>query len=176
MHLRKDVRQEGIDSVAPQIIKTAKRASAGKPATLSKIPVCGGGRPAKHHQREAQPNGDEDHSNPPTPVNEEQSPFSLSRESSSKEALSDISTESGAVTPTPAQEDIGLTCARPAAGATGSSRESKIPVKHGSTATYHSMQGRTEAVRSKIPVSKMPVRRTSNKPAPTATTASAPRK
>lgn len=150
----------------------------GKPATLSKIPVSGGGRPAKQHQREAQPNGDQDHSNPPTPVNEEQSPFSLSRESSSKEALSDISTESGAVTPTLAQEDIvdtklGLqTSARP--GATSSSRESKIPVKHGTTATYHSMQGRTEAARSKIPVSKMPVRRTSNKPAPTA--ASAPRK
>ncbi|KAI7793721.1 APC membrane recruitment protein 2 [Triplophysa rosa] len=181
MHLRKDVRQEGIDmrdSVATQnITKTVvKKGTMGKPATLSKIPVSGGGRPAKQRQREAQPNGDEDHSNPPTPVNEEQSPFSLSRESSSKEALSDISTESGAVTPTLGQEDIGLTSARPTASATSLSRESKIPVKHGSSATYHSMPGRMEAARSKIPVSKMPVRRTSNKPAPTASTASAPRK
>uniref|UniRef100_A0A673FHA5 APC membrane recruitment protein 2-like n=1 Tax=Sinocyclocheilus rhinocerous TaxID=307959 RepID=A0A673FHA5_9TELE len=124
---------------------------------------------------DSQPNGDEDHSNLPTPVHEEESPFSLSRESSSKEALSDVSTESGAITPS--QEDIldgklGLqTSARPAAGATSLTRESKIPIKHGSTATYHSVQGRAEATRSKIPVSKMPIRRTSNKPAPTATAA-----
>ncbi|KAA0704128.1 APC membrane recruitment protein 2 [Triplophysa tibetana] len=180
MHLRKDVRQEEIDtreSVATQsITKTVKKGTTGRPATLSKIPVCGGGKPAKQRQREAQPNGDEDHSNPPTPVNEEQSPFSLSRESSSKEALSDISIESGAVTPTLGQEDVGLSSTCPAAGATSSSRESKIPVKHGSTANYHSVQGRMEAARSKIPVSKMPVRRTSNKPAPTATTAYTPRK
>ncbi|XP_016394677.1 APC membrane recruitment protein 2-like [Sinocyclocheilus rhinocerous] len=178
--LREDlVRQEGIDnrdSVATQSIsKAVKRGPAAKPATLSKIPVSGGGRPPKLHHRDSQPNGDEDHSNLPTPVHEEESPFSLSRESSSKEALSDVSTESGAITPS--QEDIldgklGLqTSARPAAGATSLTRESKIPIKHGSTATYHSVQGRAEATRSKIPVSKMPIRRTSNKPAPTATAA-----
>uniref|UniRef100_A0A671PEU4 Mucin-2-like n=1 Tax=Sinocyclocheilus anshuiensis TaxID=1608454 RepID=A0A671PEU4_9TELE len=178
--LREDlVRQEGIDnrdSVTTQSIsKAVKRGPAAKPATLSKIPVSGGSRPPKLHHRDSQPNGDEDHSNLPTPVHEEESPFSLSRESSSKEALSDVSTESGAITPS--QEDIldgklGLqTSARPAAGATSLTRESKIPIKHGSTATYHSVQGRAEATRSKIPVSKMPVRRTSNKPAPTATAA-----
>ncbi|XP_052423476.1 uncharacterized protein LOC127966497 [Carassius gibelio] len=177
--LREDlVRQEGTDnrdSVATQsITKAVKRGPAVRPATLSKIPVSGGGRPKLHH-RDSQPNGDEDHSNLPTPVHEEESPFTLSRESSSKEALSDVSTESGAITPN--QEDIfdgklGFqTSARPAAGATSLTRESKIPVKHGSTATYHSVQGRTETTRSKIPVSKMPVRRTSNKPAPTATAA-----
>uniref|UniRef100_A0A8C0YA82 Si:ch211-244c8.4 n=1 Tax=Cyprinus carpio carpio TaxID=630221 RepID=A0A8C0YA82_CYPCA len=128
---------------------------------------------------DSQPNGDEDHSNLPTPVHEEESPFTLSRESSSKEALSDVSTESGAVTPTlsHSQDDVldgklGLQrSSRPVAGATSLTRESKIPIKHGSTATYHSVQGRAEATRSKIPVSKMPVRRTSNKPAPTATDA-----
>ncbi|XP_042588869.1 flocculation protein FLO11-like [Cyprinus carpio] len=178
--LREDlVRHEGTDnrdSLATQSIsKAVKRGPATKPATLSKIPISGGGRPPKLHHRDSQPNGDEDHSNLPTPVHEEESPFTLSRESSSKEALSDVSTGSGAITPS--QEDIfdgklGLqTSARPAAGATSLNRESKIPIKHGSTATYHSVQGRAEATRSKIPVSKMPIRRTSNKPAPTATAA-----
>ncbi|XP_016119493.1 APC membrane recruitment protein 2-like [Sinocyclocheilus grahami] len=182
--LREDlVRQEGIDnrdSVATQSIsKAVKRGPAAKPTTLSKIPVSGGGRPPKLPHRDSQPNGDEDHSNLPTPVHEEETPFTLSRESSSKEALSDVSTESGAVTPTlsHSQDDIldgklGLqTSSGPAAGATSLTRESKIPIKHGSTAAYHSVQGRAEATRSKIPVSKMPVRRTSNKPAPTATAA-----
>ncbi|XP_067251973.1 APC membrane recruitment protein 2 [Chanodichthys erythropterus] len=166
------------DSVATQSVsKAVKRGPAVKPTTLSKIPVSGGGRPAKLQHRDSQPNGDEDHSNLPTPVHEEGSPFTLSRESSSKEALSDVSTESGAVTPTlsHSQEDIldGKLSLQThqAASATSLTRESKIPIKHGSTATYHSVQGRAEAARSKIPVSKMPVRRTSNKPAPTATAA-----
>uniref|UniRef100_A0A673K470 Flocculation protein FLO11-like n=1 Tax=Sinocyclocheilus rhinocerous TaxID=307959 RepID=A0A673K470_9TELE len=182
--LREDlVRQEGIDnrdSVATQSIsKAVKRGPAAKPTTLSKIPVSGGGRPPKLPHRDSQPNGDEDHSNLPTPIHEEEIPFTLSRESSSKEALSDVSTESGAVTPTlsHSQDDIldgklGLqTSSGPAAGATSLTWESKIPIKHGSTAAYHSVQSRAEATRSKIPVSKMPVRRTSNKPAPTATAA-----
>ncbi|KAL1266419.1 hypothetical protein QQF64_002094 [Cirrhinus molitorella] len=168
------VRQEGTDN-RDSISKAVKSRPAAKPTTLSKIPVSGGGRPPKLHHRDSQPNGDEDHSNLPTPVHEEESPFTLSRESSSKEALSDVSTESGAVTPTlsHSQEDIldGKLAARSIAGATSSTRESKIPIKHGSTATYHSVQGRAEAARSKIPVSKMPIRRTSNKPAPTATAA-----
>ncbi|KAK7125608.1 hypothetical protein R3I93_021090 [Phoxinus phoxinus] len=182
MALREDpLRQEGTDnrdSAATQSIsKAVKRGPATKPTILSKIPVCGGGKPAKLHHRDSQPNGDDDHSNLPTPVHEEESPFTLSRESSSKEALSDVSTESGAVTPTlsHSQEDIldGKLSLQthPAAGATSLIRESKIPIKHGSTASYHSVQGRAEAARSKIPVSKMPVRRTSNKPAPTATAA-----
>ncbi|XP_051541121.1 uncharacterized protein LOC127433347 [Myxocyprinus asiaticus] len=178
-----DARQEGADtrdSVAAQsLTRAVKKGQAVKPTSLSKIPVSGGGRPTKQQHREAQPNGDEDHSNIPTPVHEEDSPFSLSRESSSKEALSDFSTESGTVTPTLShiQEDImdgklgQQASAHPTAGSTILARESKIPIKHGSTATYHSVQGRAEAARSKIPVSKMPVRRTSNKPAPTATAA-----
>nr|XP_005172797.1 APC membrane recruitment protein 2-like [Danio rerio] len=164
------------DDGSMDLREAVKRGPAVKPTTLSKIPVSGGGRPKVHH-RDSQPNGDEDHSNLPTPVHEEDSPFTLSRESSSKEALSDVSTESGAVTPTlsHSQEDIMDGKLGPArSGATSSSRESKIPVKHGSTATYHSVQGRGEA-RSKIPVSKMPVRKTSNKPAPAAT-AAIPRK
>ncbi|XP_067289914.1 APC membrane recruitment protein 2 [Pseudorasbora parva] len=182
MDLREDpLRQEETDnrdSVANQSFsKAVKRGPAVKPTTLSKIPVSGGGRPTKLHHRDSQPNGDEDHSNLPTPVHEEESPFTLSQESSSKEGLSDISTESGAVSPTlsHSQEDIldGKLCLQthPAASATSLTRESKIPIKYGSTATYHSVQGRAEAARSKIPVSKMPVRRISNKPAPTATAA-----
>ncbi|TRY94341.1 hypothetical protein DNTS_026338 [Danionella cerebrum] len=157
------------DSVASQS-KAMKRGSAVRPTTLSKIPVSGGGRPAKIQHRDSQPNGAEDHSNLPTPGHEEESPFTLSRESSSKEALSDVSIDSGGLTPTlsQSQEDI-LDAKLGSLGATSLNRESKIPVKHGSTATYHSVQGRGETTRSKIPVSKMPVRRTSNKPATTPT-------
>ncbi|XP_017538002.1 APC membrane recruitment protein 2 [Pygocentrus nattereri] len=150
--------------------KPEKKSSAVKPTALSKIPVSGGGRPKQHH-RDGQANGDEGHWNLPTPVHEGESPISLSRESSSKDPLSDFSIGSGAVTPTlsHSHEDILDSAARQTMGATSLSRESKIPIKHGSTATYHSLVGKTDTARSKIPVSKVPVRRTSNKPAPTAT-------
>ncbi|XP_036451531.1 APC membrane recruitment protein 2 [Colossoma macropomum] len=150
--------------------KPEKKSSAVKPTALSKIPVSGGGRPKQHH-RDGQSNGDEGHWNLPTPVHEEESPISLSRESSSKDPLSDFSIGSGAVTPTlsHSHEDILDSAARQTMGATSLPRESKIPIKHGSTATYHSLVGKTDTARSKIPVSKVPVRRTSNKPAPTAT-------
>ncbi|XP_066506471.1 APC membrane recruitment protein 2 [Hoplias malabaricus] len=151
--------------------KPEKKSIAVKPTALSKIPVSGGGRPKQHH-RDGHSNGDEEHWNLPTPVHEEESPIPLSRESSSKDPLSDFSTGSGAITPTlsHSQEDMD-SAAHPITGPTSLPRESKIPVKPGSTASYHSLQGRTEAARSKIPVSKVPIRRTSNKPAPTAAAA-----
>ena len=161
------VAQEQLPIVAH---KPEKKSSAVKPTALSKIPVSGGGRPKQHH-RDGQSNGDEGHWNLPTPVHEEESPISLSRESSSKDPLSDFSIGSGAVTPTMSHshEDILDSAARHTMGAASLPRESKIPIKHGSTATYHSLVGKTDTARSKIPVSKVPVRRTSNKPAPTAT-------
>ncbi|KAK1800164.1 hypothetical protein P4O66_000218 [Electrophorus voltai] len=156
---RRGMEETGVH-IRPQKLKTSG---------LSKIPVSGGGRPKQYH-RDAHSNGDEGHWNLPTPVHEEESPISLSRESSSKEALSDFSTGSGAVTPTLSHnlEDILDSAVHPTVEATSLARESKIPIKHGSTATYHPLQGKTETTRSKIPVSKVPVRRTSNKPAPSA--------
>uniref|UniRef100_A0A4W4GEI9 APC membrane recruitment protein 2 n=1 Tax=Electrophorus electricus TaxID=8005 RepID=A0A4W4GEI9_ELEEL len=156
---RRGMEETGVH-IRPQKLKTSG---------LSKIPVSGGGRPKQYH-RDAHSNGDEGHWNLPTPVHEEESPISLSRESSSKEALSDFSTGSGAVTPTLSHnlEDILDSAVHPTVEATSLPRESKIPIKHGSTATYHPLQGKTETTRSKIPVSKVPVRRTSNKPAPSA--------
>ncbi|XP_062870422.1 APC membrane recruitment protein 2 [Trichomycterus rosablanca] len=142
------------------------RPSAVKPTTLSKIPVSGGVR-SKQPPRDSQPNGSNGHSNPPTPVNEDERQISFSRESSSRDLLSDVSAESGAVSPvlSHSNEDILELSNYPGTGATGLPRESRIPVKHGSTTTYHSLQGKTEATRSKIPVSKVPVRRSGNKPA-----------
>ncbi|KAI4871335.1 hypothetical protein NFI96_003131 [Prochilodus magdalenae] len=169
---RRGVEDPGALPVASH--KPEKKGVAAKPTALSKIPVSGGGRPKQHH-RDGQSNGDEGHWNLPTPVHEEESPGSLSRESSSKEPLSDFSIGSGAVTPTlsHSHEDILDSASRHTAGATSLPTESRIPMKAGSTATYHSLQGKTNPARSKIPVSKVPVRRTSNKPAPTATAAGA---
>uniref|UniRef100_A0A8B9H3X3 Si:ch211-244c8.4 n=1 Tax=Astyanax mexicanus TaxID=7994 RepID=A0A8B9H3X3_ASTMX len=156
------------DQLPVAAYKSEKKSPAVKSAALSKIPVSGGGRPKQLH-KDGQSNGDEGHWNLPTPVHEEESPVTLSRESSSKEPLSDFSTGSGAVTPTLSHSHEDILDSRPIIGATSLPRESKIPMKPGSTATYHSLQGKTEAARSKIPVSKMPVRRTSNKPPSTAT-------
>uniref|UniRef100_A0A3B1K9S4 Si:ch211-244c8.4 n=1 Tax=Astyanax mexicanus TaxID=7994 RepID=A0A3B1K9S4_ASTMX len=151
------------DQLPVAAYKSEQKSPAVKSAALSKIPVSGGGRPKQLH-KDGQSNGDEGHWNLPTPVHEEESPVTLSRESSSKEPLSDFSTGSGAVTPTLSHSHEDILDSRPIIGATSLPRESKIPMKPGSTATYHSLQGKTEAARSKIPVSKMPVRRTSNKP------------
>ncbi|XP_072514759.1 uncharacterized protein [Salminus brasiliensis] len=164
----------GQDQLPVAVYRPEKRSPAVKPTALSKIPVSGGGRPKQLH-KDGQSNGDEGHWNLPTPVHEEESPISLSRESSSKEPLSDFSTGSGAVTPTLSHSHEDILDSRPIFGATSLPRESKIPMKPGSTATYHSLQGKTEAARSKIPVSKVPVRRTSNKP-PSTATATAPQK
>uniref|UniRef100_A0A3B1IV75 Si:ch211-244c8.4 n=1 Tax=Astyanax mexicanus TaxID=7994 RepID=A0A3B1IV75_ASTMX len=149
------------DQLPVAAYKSEQKSPAVKSAALSKIPVSGGGRPKQLH-KDGQSNGDEGHWNLPTPVHEEESPVTLSRESSSKEPLSDFSTGSGAVTPTLSHSHEDILDSRPIIGATSLPRESKIPMKPGSTATYHSLQGKTEAARSKIPVSKMPVRRTSN--------------
>lgn len=168
-----DVASPGVveDTQNATSFKPEKKTLIIKPTTLSKIPVSGGGKSKQHHKN-AQSNNEERHLNFPTPVHEEETLTSLSREISSKDALSDLSTESGAITPVLfySNEDI-LNSAAPSMGTVSIHRESKIPIKHGSTATYHSLQGKTEVVRSKIPVSKVPVRRISNKTGPTSTAA-----
>ncbi|XP_026995214.1 APC membrane recruitment protein 2 [Tachysurus fulvidraco] len=156
--------------------KPEKRNLIMKPTTLSKIPVSGVGKSKQHHKN-VKSNSDEKQWNPPTPVHDEETLTSLSRESSSKDALSDISTESGSITSvlSYSKEDILDSATSLTMETVSIHRESKIPIKHGSTATYHSLQGKTEVSRSKIPISKVPVRRISNKTGPTST-ATAPQK
>lgn len=142
-----------------------------KPTSLSKIPVSGGGKSKQCH-KDIQSNGEERKWNLPTPVLEEETLISLSQETSSKDALSDLSTESGAITPvlSYSNEDTLDSAAHPTIGTVSIPRESKIPIKSGSTATYHSLQGKTKVARSKIPVSKVPLRtsnKTNNKTVPT---------
>lgn len=143
-----------------------------KPTILSKIPVSDWGK-SKQHQKDAQSNGEERQWNLPTLVHAEETLISLSRGSSSKDALSDLSTESGAITPvlSHSNEDIPDSAACPTIETVGIPRESKIPIKPGSTATYHALQGKIEVARSKIPVSKVPIRRTTSKTGPTSTVA-----
>lgn len=143
-----------------------------KPTTLSKIPVSGGGKSKQHH-KDVQSNGEEKQWNIPTPVHEEETLISLSQESSSKDTLSYLSTESGTIIPvlSYSNEDILDSAAHPTIRTISIPRESKIPIKPGSTATYHPLQGKTEVARSKIPVSRVPVRRISNKTGLTSTAA-----
>lgn len=160
------------DVASPREVEDPQPASSYKPekslimrpTILSKIPVSGGGKSKQHH-KDVQSNGEEKQCNLPTPVHEEETMISLSRESSSKDALSDLSTESGAITPflSYSNDDILDSAACPTIGTVSIPRESKIPIKPGSTATYHSLQGKTEVARSKIPVSRVPIRRISNK-------------
>ncbi|XP_030648141.1 APC membrane recruitment protein 2-like [Chanos chanos] len=155
--------------VAPQGPLAEKKSTAVKPAVLSKIPVSGGGKPGKLHAREVQPNGDL-----PTPVHEEESQQII---------LQDNICQDEAVSPTMVTHDhedsaeiklsppLQPSSVHTSKGASSLPRDSKIPVKQGSAPMYHSVQGKAAAIRSKIPVSKVPVRRTSSKGASTATTA-----
>lgn len=152
-----------------------KRTLVMKPTTLSKIPVSGGVKSTQYH-KDVQSDGEERHWNLPTAVLEEETLISVSEETSSKDTLSDLSTESGAITPvlSYSKEDILDSAAHPTIETVSTPRESKIPIKPGSTVTYHCLQGKKEIARSKIPVSKVPIRtsnKTSNKTGPTFTTA-----
>lgn len=166
--------------VSPRVVEDLQPDSSYKPekktlvmrsTAVSKIPVSGGGK-SKQHNKDAQSNGEERQWNLPTPVQEEETLISLSQETSSKDALSDLSTESGAISPvlSYSNEDILDSTAHPTTGTVSIPRKSKIPIKPGSTATYHSLQEKTEVARSKIPVSKVPIR-TSNKTGSTSTAA-----
>ncbi|KAI5619997.1 APC membrane recruitment protein 2-like [Silurus asotus] len=151
----------------PQIAtfyKPEKKNLVMKATILSKIPVSGEVK-SKQHQKHVQSNGERRQWNLPTLVHEEKTLIAFSKESSSKDALSDLSPESGATTPvlSYSNEDIIDSSALPSKGTVSRSRESKIPIKPGSTATYYGLKVKTDVTRSKIPVSKVPIRRTSNK-------------
>ncbi|XP_076147323.1 APC membrane recruitment protein 2 [Alosa pseudoharengus] len=190
---------------------------------LTKIPVCGSGRPGKQQQptrpsppptdKELQdaPPSDEGYWDSPTPVAEDEDAgllrreLRLPRESCSGDALYDLydpdspgaaaSDEDDLSSPSPSTSDVTLTQApsscsssfRSMKGSTSLPRDSKIPVSVRHTPPPHSSsQGELSAAvsptspvqppaksnipppRTRIPVSKVPVRRSAangNKPA-----------
>ncbi|XP_048121666.1 APC membrane recruitment protein 2 [Alosa alosa] len=192
---------------------------------LSKIPVCGSGRPGKQQQparpsppptdKELQdaPTSDEGYWDSPTPVAEDEDAgvlhreLRLPRESCSGDALYDLydpdspgaagSDEDDLSSPSPSTDDVNLTQAqsscsssfRSMKGSTSLPRDSKIPVSVRHTPPPHSSsQGELSAAvsptppvqppaksnipppRTRIPVSKVPMRRSAangNKPAST---------
>lgn len=165
----------------------AKRSPVVKPATLSKIPVSGGGRPPGAAVRPQQIPTREAHSNgdaaaamswgPPTPVGfEEDVLHPLSRDTGSRDTLSEFAGQSPATSPPTSPHDFdddrvphtpsppGASASRPSSKIgvpSGIPRDSKIPIKRDTPVApvYHSVQGKGEAPRTKIPVSKVPVRR-----------------
>ncbi|XP_055082772.1 mucin-2 [Periophthalmus magnuspinnatus] len=129
-----------------QIKEDKKKTSQGHGTGLSKIPVVGGGRVGKipvriSHNTEEEANKDMTTSAAP----EESAPHINSHDSASKDKIS-IS-EVAVVTSKQSQEESQTQSKAP----TCSPRDSKIPVKHGSQIP--------QANRTKIPVSKVPVRR-----------------
>lgn len=131
-----------------------KKPPQSKASGLSKIPVVGGGRVGKLPVRESQHGNDESNRDPPTPVQEEKPSFN-SHDAGRKDKISP--TETNAPTSKPTQEESQQL--QQPKSLTSSGRDSKIPVKHGAQIK--------ETPRTKIPVSKVPVRRTGNKPGAT---------
>ncbi|KAM4544800.1 uncharacterized protein PAE49_017604 [Odontesthes bonariensis] len=140
-----------------------KRPPQVKASGLSKIPVVGGGRVGKLPVRDGQNVNDEPRRDPPTPVQEERPHFS-SHDAGSRDKISAV--EANVPTSKHAQEESQQP--QPPKVLTSSARDSKIPVKHGTQPHTASHVSQTkEPPRTKIPVSKVPVRRAGNKAAAT---------
>lgn len=133
-----------------------------KPSGLSKIPVGGGGRAGKIPVRESQHVDHEAVRGPPTPETEKQRTHFNSQDAGSKNKSPDVST-------------VGLTSKRTQERSQQlqqpkvlacSPRDSKIPAKHSPQPhTASQIPVARETPRTKIPVSRVPVRRVVNKPA-----------
>ncbi|XP_030009973.1 APC membrane recruitment protein 2-like [Sphaeramia orbicularis] len=138
-----------------------KRTPQAKTTGLSKIPVVGGGRAGKIPVRDSQHADEEASRDPPTPVLEEVRPHFNSHDTGSKDKISNA--EATVVTPKHTQEE-SLQLQQPK-GSTCLQRDSKIPVKHGAQShTASQIPQAKDPPRTKIPVSKVPVRRVGNKP------------
>nr|XP_020454330.1 APC membrane recruitment protein 2-like [Monopterus albus] len=133
-----------------------RRTPKVKTSGLSKIPVVGGGRAGKIPVRDSQHADDEASRDPPTPVLEEERPHFNSHDGRNKDKVCDV--EANVLTSKHTQEESQQQL-QPKAP-TSLSRDSKIPVKH---STSQISQAK-EPPRTKIPVSKVPVRRVGNKP------------
>uniref|UniRef100_A0A1A8FMY5 APC membrane recruitment protein 2 n=1 Tax=Nothobranchius korthausae TaxID=1143690 RepID=A0A1A8FMY5_9TELE len=135
-----------------------KKPAQSKASGLSKIPVVGGGRVGKLPVRESQHSNDDLSRDPPTPVREERPDF-YSHEAGSKDKISPTETNTSKHSQEESQQLQQLK------GLTSSGRDSKIPVKHGTQPQTASQSSQSkEPPRTKIPVSKVPVRRAGNKP------------
>nr|XP_057942714.1 uncharacterized protein si:ch211-244c8.4 [Doryrhamphus excisus] len=123
---------------------------------LSKIPVVGGSRAAKQPVRDNQHAEDESSGDPPTPVLEQERPLLDFRDTESRDK--GVSVEIHVPITKHSQEGSQLPHqSKPSANVP---RDSKIPVKHGAC----QIPIAKEVPRTKIPVSKVPVRRVGNKP------------
>ncbi|XP_042355718.1 flocculation protein FLO11 isoform X2 [Plectropomus leopardus] len=132
-----------------------------KASGLSKIPVVGGGRAGKLPVRDSQ-HDDEASREPPTPVLEDERPHFNSHDTGSKDKISNV--DANVPTSKHAQEE-SQQLPQPKV-LTSLPRDSKIPVKHGAQShTGSQIPQAKEPSRTKIPVSKVPVRRVGNKPA-----------
>lgn len=136
-----------------------KKPPQSKATGLSKIPVVGGGRVGKLPVRESQHGNDESNRDPTTPVQEERPGFN-SHDAGRRDKISP--TEANAPNSKPTQEESQQL--QQPKSLTSSGRDSKIPVKHGAPPQTSQTK---ETPRTKIPVSKVPVRRTGNKPVAT---------
>lgn len=134
-----------------------KKPTQSKASGLSKIPVVGGGRVGKLPIREGQHGNDESIRDPPTPVQEERPSFN-SHDARSNEKMSPTEAKAHTLKHT---EEESQQLQHPKS-LTSSARDSKIPVKHGTQISQTK-----EPPRTKIPVSKVPVRKAGNKQATT---------
>uniref|UniRef100_A0A8D0DBU2 Si:ch211-244c8.4 n=1 Tax=Sander lucioperca TaxID=283035 RepID=A0A8D0DBU2_SANLU len=139
-----------------------RRIPQAKASGLSKIPVVGGGRAGKLPVRDSQHVDDEACRDPPTPVREEERPHFNSHDAGSKDKIGNV--ETNVPTSKHTQEE-SQQLPQPKV-LTSLPRDSKIPVKHGAQShTASQIPQAKEPSRTKIPVSKVPVRRAGNKPA-----------
>ncbi|KAA8586989.1 hypothetical protein FQN60_000825 [Etheostoma spectabile] len=127
-----------------------------KASGLSKIPIVGGGKAGKLPVRDSQHVDDEACRDPPTPVQEEERPNFNSHDAGNKDKISDV--EAYVPTSKHTQEE-SQQLPQPKV-LTSLPRDSKIPVKHGTQSHTASQTPQAkEPSRTKIPVSKVPVRR-----------------
>ncbi|XP_042167152.1 APC membrane recruitment protein 2-like [Oncorhynchus tshawytscha] len=167
---KRHVTQNEIHMV-PQGPPTEKKTRPVRAAGLSKIPVCGGGRTGKLPLHESQPTDHKGCWDPPITGLEEGSQRPSLRLEVSKDTISNSSAEAeveASLSPVKHSPEESRQLRQPTVYR-GIPRDSKIPVKLGVQCNIPVSQGAKELPRSKIPLSKVPVRRIGNKL--TATTA-----
>lgn len=154
--------QHNVSQMSLQATPKEGRTQHPKPSGLSKIPVVGGGRVGKLPVRESQHVDTEAVREPPTPETEKERPHFNSHDAGSKDGSFDAS-------------PVGLTSKRTQEKSqqlpqpkvlTSSPRDSKIPMKHSPLPHAASqIPVARDTPRTKIPVSRVPVRRVVTKPA-----------
>lgn len=134
-----------------------------KPSGLSKIPVVGGGRVGKLPVREGQHVDTEAVREPPTPEAEKERPHFNSHDAGSRDQSFDATSPVGLTSKRTQEKSQQLPQPKVL---TSSPRDSKIPMKHSPQSnTASQIPVARDTPRTKIPVSRVPVRRVANKPA-----------